>query len=452
MPFDSQTSRASKKALLGLATLALLGLASPQAAAQSLAEASKLYEKEIFKPALAMLQALEKARGIDSGKALPKATAKEDPEKALDARLKALKEKEREDFADTAGLLARIRMRLGQFDQALLHAAFAKRCDPEAWGMYYDSISAQISFINNDDKACQQFVDKLPKDAGWIKDELPFLIKGEGLTSALSKKKRYKIYVDSGLAAKKSEEFIGRVMDTIFEAYSKVFPFKTDKRIVYRVYVFSTTAGYLDFNAKMGKDKRGSAGYFAPSTRILCIDAAPRGEKTNEYGIAPDAINTMFHEGFHQFINNFAPGVPLWFNEGIAEYFGPSVLVSKGTLNVGVIPKTHPTLMTRYETIRGSLSRTVSPGPLNLKVLITNEEAFSHGDGRTNMSYAQSWSFIHFLLHSKAMAKQGKKLIKQYFDIIADGEGIEKAFAETFGKLNLEELYWVWAKYVLEEM
>lgn len=428
--------------------LALVLLVPGISLAQSLEEAQKLYEEERYKPALLIIEKLEKARGFDSAKK----TAKKPEAKKPDPKKPELSAEQKTEHAAIAGLRCDVELALGNFDNSIRCAEFAAELDSEVWSMYCESVKAQVAFLFGDDKTCGEIVSKLPKDAGWVKDELPVLMKAEGLTVITSKKKRYKVYVDAGLAAKKGEEFVGRVMDIVYDAYSKVFPFKKDKRIIYRVYAFSSTANYLAFNKALGEDASGSAGYFAPSTRILCIDADPRDAPINESGFGSDAINTMFHEGFHQFIHMFASSIPLWFDEGIAEYFGPSRLISKGSLNIGVVEKSHPSLETRYELLRDALTGRSSPAPLSMRAFMTNNEAFSAGEGRTELSYAQAWSIIHFLLHSKAMAADGKGLIKRYFDVLVDGGGPDKAFAETFGKLDLEKLQEAWRKYVLEEM
>lgn len=349
---------------------------------------------------------------------------------------------------EVLGLIGRIHFSLNNFEEANKYLQLASEIEPEVWGDLKANYRALNAFIYGDDKTVKKMLATV--DDGWIKTELNVLIKPKGMKSRKTKKGHYQIYTDSGIQRTKGDAYAAMIMDKIHDAYSKVFPFKKNPKVVSRVYIFSTTAKFNQFNADLGSDMSQAAGYYSPQTKVLVINADPQSSKTNPFGFSRDAVDTMFHEGFHQFINMFASNIPKWFNEGIAEYFGPSQFISKKKLRVGVVLKNDDSFVTRYQRIRESVRANDPLAPLSLNDLIKpGNKNFGSGSDRSSVSYAQSWSFIHFLLHSKSMGKKGKKLIKKYFTMLKNGQTVEEAHAATFGKLKLRKIERAWRSYVL---
>src|SRR5262249_55046663 len=154
--------------------------------------------------------------------------------------------------------------------------------------------------------------------------------------------------LDQALSPTEGVKTCGKLMDTIARAYAAVFPQAKDEQIVHRVYLFAAREDFDSFSESLGEGGSGAAGYYMPDTPILVVDAEP-GDGQKEL-LSDDAKDTMFHEGFHQFIRFCVPDVPTWFDEGLAEYFGPSRLAGKGELEIGVVKKTDPDGgTTRYE-------------------------------------------------------------------------------------------------------
>ena len=235
----------------------------------------------------------------------------------------------------------------------------------------------------------------------------------------------------------------GKLMDTIARAYASVFPLSKDDQLVSRVYVFASHDDYLEFSeSALGEDANGTAGFYAPDTRVLVIDAEPdEGQKELLSAYAKD---TMFHEGFHQYVRFFVPGIPTWLDEGLAEYFGPSRLVGKGELEVGVVNKKIPDGTTRYETILESIriGRPLAPRPLK-EFVADDDPKFVEGD-RGEVNYAQAWSVVHFLLSND----KGKGLVTAFWKALRQGKDAKACFAETFARDDLDALEREWKKHV----
>lgn len=348
------------------------------------------------------------------------------------------------DHAETIALRGRIRFDLGQYDGAVADLDRAAELEPEEWRDLARSVACRVAFFRADDAKVRELLPTFER--GEVTRALPYLIEPPRLERYQQRKGRYVIYADEALRAHKGEVYAARVMELIYEAYSKVFPFPVDARLISRVYVFGDHQEYLRFSREAFEDDASdAAGYFSLTTRVLVVDADPQGAPANEHGFSADAVDTLFHEGFHQFVSLHVPqGLPLWFDEGLAEYFGPSTPRGARQLNVGVVLKKDPGVETRYERIIAGL-RDREVWPL-ARFLRQREEEFS-SDRRSSLNYAQSWSLMHFLIHG--MGAKGKRLIKDFFKVLRDGGTEEEAFAATFGKADLDALDAAWRKYVL---
>ena len=78
--------------------------------------------------------------------------------------------------------------------------------------------------------------------------------------------------------------------------------------------------------------------------------------------------------------------------------------------------------------------------PLTSLLTMSDDDFRDPRDNGLNANTAQSWAFVHYLLHSKDMKKKGKKLLVKYFMVIQEGGAREVAFAQTFGSVDLRKL------------
>lgn len=445
------TSRATAPAV-AVATSFLFGLAAPSFAEDT---------------------SLEKARGlIGEGKA----------REALEV-LKTIKGQE----GDPGFLALRGEglMDLGRYTEAKADLEKAQKDAGEAG--YARIRLAQIEFLYGRDEKAAALLKGMEIPKGWesFAKTLPLLIDGPFAEKwgdaaracrARSKDGHYQIYCDVGMddatAARveakakpirakggkdveaKLEKAIptlesaltaGRLMDLIYKAYGKVFQLPKDEGLVHRVYVFAHREDFLAFSRKIGHDVDFAAGYFALETRILAVDAsaaAPEGAV-----FADDTVDTLFHEGMHQFVHYFVPDMPIWFNEGLAEYFGPSQLVSKTELRIGVVENRRAKPgqpMTRLDTIRAAMTGEIDEKPLPLRQLMSLDAKRFVEKDQIHVNYAQSWSFVHYLMSTD----RGAKIVRTYFKVLRDGKGEKVAFKEAFGKEDIEAMEKEWKAYV----
>jgi hypothetical protein len=161
---------------------------------------------------------------------------------------------------------------------------------------------------------------------------------------------------------------------------------------------------------------------------------AVAGTKTSD-----DTWHVVQHEGFHQFVAYVIKGnIPIWADEGLAEYFGEAVFTGDSFIS-GTLPPE------RIKDVQDEL-----PAMKDLKDLIQ----MTDDDWLKNMktaNYDQVWSTVYFLVH----ADKGKyaKPFCGYINACAGGAKWESAWTQNFGTdVNAAEKQWrkFWAELPLE--
>lgn len=146
--------------------------------------------------------------------------------------------------------------------------------------------------------------------------------------------------------------------------------------------------------------------------------------------------HTVQHEGFHQFAHAVIGGdLPIWVNEGLAEYFGESLFTGDGFVT-GVIPPW------RLERIKATFA---AERFLSIEQMML----MSHNEWNLRMSganYDQAWAMVHFLAHAEDGRYQ--KAFTQFMNMVGRGAQWGQAWSASFGSpKGFEER---WRKYWAE--
>ena len=125
----------------------------------------------------------------------------------------------------------------------------------------------------------------------------------------------------------------------------------------------------------------------------------------------------IYHELTHFFVENTLSGLPLWFNEGIAEYY--STFSARGDdVNIGQLIPGHVTWLR---------SETLIPLP---KLFAMDVRSPEYGEGRRQgVFYAQSWAIVHYLLIGN---EQRREQLARFLGLLALGRSTEDAFKTAF--------------------
>lgn len=200
------------------------------------------------------------------------------------------------------------------------------------------------------------------------------------------------------------------ILEDSYQSYTIYLePVKDLEKKRFKVFLFSGLEGYKKHCCDLlGAVPHMSAGFYSPSIRQLFIWNVPSRDQM---------MRTVRHEGFHQYLDHIMDDPPLWFNEGLAEYYEISQRVH-GRWKLGEVHKAHlPTLEKGLFPLETFLYQDKKPFML-----------------KAPANYAQSWAFIHFLRHS---TKENKKIFKDLWEAFKSTPSKKAAMDKVFGSLDM---------------
>lgn len=170
-----------------------------------------------------------------------------------------------------------------------------------------------------------------------------------------------------------------RMLEESYRSYrQRLAPVPGVERRKFQVFLFGGEAGYLDYAADvLGDEPDNTAGVYSPLLKQLLIWNLPD---------RAEMFATVRHEGFHQYLDRLVAEPPIWFNEGMAEYYELADLVG-GEWKEGQVHAGHVALLR------------ARPGdwlPLARFFALGYEEFYGE---RAPLHYAQAWLVVHHLRH-----------------------------------------------------
>lgn len=157
-------------------------------------------------------------------------------------------------------------------------------------------------------------------------------------------------------------------------------------------------------------DEKESAGYFqkGPERNYIVL-------RTD---IGSQAYRAVYHEYVHFLVSLNFEEVPLWLNEGLAEFWS-HIQFRKKEVRIGLPAEEH-----LYHLNQHSF--------LPLAVLFSVDHGSSHYNDptKTGIFYGQSWALTHLLMLADGVRQ--KNLLGQFTGLLNEGKGNE-AYDEVFG-------------------
>jgi Flp pilus assembly protein TadD len=133
-------------------------------------------------------------------------------------------------------------------------------------------------------------------------------------------------------------------------------------------------------------------------------------------------FHTLYHEYTHALLRLNFSNLPLWLNEGLAEFFGNSTLGDK-EIKTGTIDPGHLYLLNQSKLI-----------PIETLLEVDHNSPYYNETNRASVFYAESWAMVHFLMLDEE-ARQ-KQLLKSFFTAWAKSGNQIAAAREAFGDLK----------------
>jgi tetratricopeptide (TPR) repeat protein len=184
-----------------------------------------------------------------------------------------------------------------------------------------------------------------------------------------------------------------------------------DASVPLTVIVFKDDAAYLPFEPLFSGQPAGIAGFFQSSPDVDYITLSVDRKHVRR----PDAL--AFHEYVHLLVRNSFGNTPLWFNEGLAEYYS-TFDISDGNKKVTL----GNAVTNRVRTLR---ERELLP--LEKLFNVDDVSPYYKEPDKRDIFYAQSWALVHYLLSGPRRIQ-----LSTYLELLARGMTVEDAFRQAF--------------------
>ncbi|HYO90088.1 MAG TPA: DUF1570 domain-containing protein, partial [Pyrinomonadaceae bacterium] len=180
-----------------------------------------------------------------------------------------------------------------------------------------------------------------------------------------------------------------------------------------KVVVFKNGSSYKPYKPLYQGKPANVSGYFQPGRDVNYITLTIEQADDNPYDI-------IFHEYVHLLVANNLTSTPLWFNEGLAEYYS-TFEVTDGDKKAWVgKPKGYHVRLLREQKLL----------PLQTFFGVDHDSPLYNERNKQSIFYAQSWALIHYLL----LGNEGKRApqLNRFIDLVSGGAALEAAFQQAF--------------------
>jgi tetratricopeptide (TPR) repeat protein len=209
-------------------------------------------------------------------------------------------------------------------------------------------------------------------------------------------------------------------IELLHGALSTVFPRmfggeNTGPRVPTTIIIFPDDASYAPFKpATQGRSGGGIAGHFQSSPETNYIAVSLEGDYDEL------TFQTLVHEYVHDLSGYYFRSTPIWFREGLSEYFSTARIVGGRQLALGARVKSN------QRATQGGL-------PFSLETLIqVNESSTLYRDERQRvLLYAESWALVHYFLNGGNETRGAQ--FTRFLDLLSTGADARRAFYDVFG-------------------
>jgi tetratricopeptide (TPR) repeat protein len=220
---------------------------------------------------------------------------------------------------------------------------------------------------------------------------------------------RTKNFLLVGNANEKEIRQVGLKLEQFREVFSRVFPnIRFNTPVPTTVVVFKSDSSYAPF-----KPNANTIGYFqpGPDMNYIALTTEARGDQ--------DPFSVIFHEYTHLLVNNTFEKAPLWFNEGLAEYYSTFKITDDQKIAIGTAIGNHVFLLRDSKIL-----------PLKTLFAVDHKSPHYNESKKQGIFYAESWALMHYLLIGKTGMTE--PLVK-FLNLINTDVPVDQAFQQAFG-------------------
>jgi tetratricopeptide (TPR) repeat protein len=177
------------------------------------------------------------------------------------------------------------------------------------------------------------------------------------------------------------------------------------------VIVFRSDKEYVPFKPLYNGKPKDIAGFFLPGQTANYVTMSAAG--LEQFG------RTIYHEYVHLVMNNNMEHVPVWFGEGLAEYYATFEVAPSGTKAfLGALQSGH-VLQLREQWM-----------PLPALLAAGHDSPYYNESDKMSVFYAESWALVHYLL----LRNQGRPVegMTAFVADVSNGRPPEQACQSAF--------------------
>lgn len=211
-----------------------------------------------------------------------------------------------------------------------------------------------------------------------------------------------------GNASEKDIRQVAVKLEQFREVFTRLFPtIKIKTPVPTTVMVFKNETSYTPF-----KIRSNSSGHFQSGHDVNYI-ALTTDTKFEDH------LSVIFHEFTHLLVRNTFNNAPVWFNEGLAEYYSTFRINDDQMVVLGFPIANHVILLRRNKLL-----------PLRTLFEVDHKSPHYNEAEKTSIFYAQSWALMHYLM----IGQSGRsKQLEKFMGLLNSRVPLERAFQEAFG-------------------
>jgi len=132
--------------------------------------------------------------------------------------------------------------------------------------------------------------------------------------------------------------------------------------------------------------------------------------------------HTLYHEYVHLLVNLNYRRLPVWLNEGFAEFYGNTTIEEK-VVGLGRIDESHLQLLAQSRLL-----------PLDVLLKVDHNSPHYNEANRASIFYAESWALVHYLLNDEQLIKT--QPLQTFINLLGQDVDEAEAARRAFGDLK----------------
>jgi len=217
---------------------------------------------------------------------------------------------------------------------------------------------------------------------------------------------RSKNFLLVGNASEKEMRQVATRLEQFRDVFTRLFSAaRFTSPVPTTVIVFKSMSSYKPFNPG------NNAGYFQKGQDVNYITLTTEASQ--------NPFRVIYHEYVHQLVDNTNGNVPVWFNEGLAEYYSSFDIEEDRKVHLGELIPYHLQTLREQKLL-----------PLRTLFAVDHYSPEYNEGSKRGMFYAESWALVHYLI----LSNNGQHLeqLGKFLQLTEGNTPIDEAVKQSF--------------------